>query len=171
MFIAHIPSGYLMSVSLLRRMRSVSVSASAVIAAGIVGAFAPDLDLIYLYLFDHGRTHHHRYVSHWPSAWLASILMSGLWFHLGKRSKPAFLALVFGMGGMLHLILDSLVGDIWWFAPFVAKPYSLFTVPARFDPWWLNFVFHWSFAVELAICGWAFAVYRSRSTWPGRYQN
>lgn len=60
----------------------------------------------------------------------------------------------------LHLLLDTFVGDIWWGAPFYDQPLALFSVPARFSPWWLNFVLHWSFAVELAICGWAGWLYR-----------
>lgn len=59
-------------------------------------------------------------------------------------------------------VLDSVVGDIWWFAPFVDRPFALFTVPALYKPWWLNFFLHWSFALELAICAWALATYRRR---------
>jgi hypothetical protein len=35
---------------------------------------------------------------------------------------------------LLHLVLDSIVGDIWWLAPFVDRRYSLFTVPAVYGP-------------------------------------
>jgi hypothetical protein len=66
------------------------------------------------------------------------------------------------LGEVLHVILDSLVGDIWWLAPFVDRSYALFTVPAVRSPWWMNFLLHWSFAVELAICFWALLVYRKR---------
>jgi hypothetical protein len=64
---------------------------------------------------------------------------------------------------MLHLVLDSFVGDIWWFAPFIDRPYAMFTVPAIYTPWWLNFFLHWTFAVELGICVWALLIYRQRS--------
>jgi len=64
--------------------------------------------------------------------------------------------------GVLHMLLDSIVGDIWWFAPFVDQAYALFNVPARYQPWWLNFLLHWSFALELALWVWAFVLYRAR---------
>lgn len=163
MFIAHIPSGYIMSVLLLKRVRQIPASSAAVITAGIVGALAPDFDMLYFYLIDHRQTHHHQYLTHWPLLWLSLTAVSGLWFSLARQSKAAFLALVFCAGGMLHVVLDSFVGDIWWFAPFLDKPYAMFTVPARFQPWWLNFFLHWSFAVELGICGWALVLYRKRS--------
>lgn len=133
------------------------------IAAGIIGALAPDFDMSYFYLIDHRQTHHHKYVTHWPMLWLSLVSASAVWFRLSRAPKPAFLSLVFCLGGVLHVILDSFVGDVWWFAPFVDRPFALFTVPAVFKPGWLNFILHWSFAVELAICLWALLIYRRRS--------
>lgn len=163
MIIAHMPSGYILSASLLKRFGSVPVPAAAVIAAGIAGALAPDVDMAYFHLIDHRQTHHHKYITHWPLLWLTLAAVSVLWFNWIRQSKAAFLALVFCLGGFLHIVLDSFVGDIWWFAPFVDKPYAMFTVPAHFKPWWLSFILHWSFAMELAICIWALVIYRRRS--------
>jgi hypothetical protein len=58
------------------------------------------------------------------------------------------------------MVLDSIVGDIWWFAPFIDKPYALFTVPAIYTPWWLNFILHWSFMLELVFVFCAVALWR-----------
>jgi len=60
-----------------------------------------------------------------------------------------------------HLLLDTIVGDIWWFAPFIDKPFAFFTVPALYKPWWLNFLLHWSFALELAVFALAFYLLRN----------
>ncbi len=105
MFVAHIPSGYIMAVSRLKRVRHFREASSAVIAAGMIGSIGPDFDMVYFYLVDHRQTHHHRYVT----------------------------------------------------------PYAMFTVPALFKPWWLNFFFHWSFGAELIICLLALTLYRRRS--------
>ena len=40
--------------------------------------------------------------------------------------------------------------------PVAAIAFSLFTVSARYQPWWLNFILHWSFLLELAL--WAAAI-------------
>ena len=166
MIIAHAPSGYIMATSLMRLIARARVTAKAVVAAGIVGAIAPDFDMIYFHLIDNRQTHHHKYLSHWPIIWLTLAAASALWLGYAKQSKAAALSLVVCLGGVLHVVLDSFVGDIWWFAPFVDRPYAMFTVPARFNPWWLNFILHWSFAVELAICTWALLIYRVRSNLP-----
>lgn len=79
-----------------------------------------------------------------------------------RNSRAAPLAVAFATMGVLHMLLDSIVGDIWWFAPFVDQAYALFNVPARYQPWWLNFLLHWSFALELALWVWAFVLYRAR---------
>ena len=166
MFIAHLPSGYIMSVTLLERMRNAPVPAVAVLVAGMIGALAPDLDLAYFYLVDHRQTHHHKYVSHWPLLWFSLALASALCLACARKSKAALLALVLSSGGVLHMLLDSVVGDIWWFAPFIDRPYVLFTVPALFTPWWLNFILHWSFALEVGISAWALLIYRRRRLTP-----
>jgi hypothetical protein len=163
MFIAHIPSGYIMAVSFVKRISQFPKFSSSVMAAGVIGAIAPDFDMVYFYLFDHRQTHHHRYLTHWPLLWMSMVVVSIVWLCLSRFSKAAGLSLVFAVGGVLHLILDSFVGDIWWFAPFADKPYAMITVPALFNPWWLNFFLHWSFAVELVICLWALTLYRQRS--------
>jgi inner membrane protein len=163
MLIAHAPSGYIVAALALRKLRAMPVSSGAVICACVSGALAPDLDLFYFYLVDHHQTHHHRYFSHWPILWLGLTVLCWMMYSRKKESLFAFLALLFSVAGFLHMVLDSFVGDIWWFAPFVDKPYALFSVPARFKPWWLSFILHWSFAAELVICSWAWALYRRRS--------
>jgi len=163
MFIAHIPSGYIFSSILVERIRNLPASASAVVVSGVIGALAPDLDMAYFYLIDHHQTHHHRYFSHWPIIWLILLIASAVWLLLSRASKRAFLCLVFCLGCLLHLGLDSFVGDIWWLAPIVNRPYAMFVVPALFRPWWVNFILHWSFAVELVICIWSLIIYKRRS--------
>jgi len=63
--------------------------------------------------------------------WLALTLASIAWLCRARASVAGLAALAFSLGGVLHMALDSVVGDIWWLAPFVDRPYALFTVPAR----------------------------------------
>lgn len=165
MFIAHLPSGYILASQLIRRAGRLSVPARAILLAGMLGAVAPDFDMLYFYLVDNRQTHHHRYFAHWPIVWFVMALACLLWQRLQPASRQATAALVFSLGGILHLLLDSFVGDIWWLAPFVDRPFALFSVPALYKPWWLNFVLHWSFAAELAIWAWALLLYRRRGQW------
>lgn len=159
MFIAHGPCGYLLSIATLKRLSERPASSTVLIGAGVFGAIFPDIDLFYFYLIDERNTHHHRFFTHWPILWLGLLLCSA-WVYSKRRVGAAML--LFSLGGFSHMILDSLVSDIWWFAPFVDKPFSLAVVTDRYDPWWLNFLLHWSFAVELLICGCALALWRKR---------
>lgn len=164
MFIAHLPSGYILASLLLKRAGRHSVLPRTLMLAGILGAVAPDFDMLYFYLVDNRQTHHHRYFVHWPILWFGLTLTCMLWRRIAARSGWPIVALVFSLGGILHLLLDSFVGDIWWLAPFVDQPFALFSVPALFKPWWLNFILHWSFAVELAIWLWALLIHRRRAS-------
>lgn len=163
MFIGHAPSGYIVASLLLKRLSNSSVPVKALIATGILGALAPDLDMIYFYLVDHRQHHHHTYVSHWPILWFGMMAASIAWMKSSRRSRHAVLAFLFCLAAVVHIILDSVVGDIWWFAPFIDQPFALFTVPAIYKPWWLNFIFHWSFALELALCLWMLLIYQKRA--------
>ena len=152
MFIAHLPAGYLLTATLLTRLREVPIKSITVFGAGLIGAMAPDLDLIYFYFVDNCKTHHHKYLTHWPLLWFLLLVVGVLWWKISRKSKGALLLMVGALNAFGHILLDSFVGDIWWFAPFLDKPFALFTVSSGLHPWWLNFICHWSFAVELTIC-------------------
>ena len=160
MFIAHLPAGYLTARWLAPRLAGASIKPRLLMAWSLFGALLPDLDLLYFFLIDNRQTHHHKYFTHWPLLWLCALLLAGLARPLQPRAAAASYALISALGGFVHQLLDSVVGDIWWFAPFVDQAYALATVPARVQPWWLNFVLHWSFAIELLIVATALWVWR-----------
>lgn len=163
MMIGHAPSGYLLATFLYPTCTARGIARPAFFAAAIIGALAPDLDMLYFHFADHRQHHHHTYWPHFPSVWLALLALTAAWSAISTTSRHAALAFVFCLGGFTHLLLDSIVGDIWWFAPLIDRPFSLFSVPARYHPWWLNFIFHWSFALELALWLWALLLYRRRT--------
>ena len=111
-FIAHLPAGYIALELLYRRVDPFKVSYPAFILAGMLGAVAPDLDLAWRYLVDGGRVHHHSYFTHYPAVWLAALLVALVWYGETERRGPAALWCIFTLNGLLHLCLDSVVGDI-----------------------------------------------------------
>jgi len=160
MFIAHLPTGYILSNIVKKRSGLKHANLKLFMMFGMMGAIAPDLDMFYFYLVDHRQHHHHSYLTHYPIIWFSLLSLSAVWYRVAIDKANAILALVFTANGCLHLVLDTLVGDIWWFAPFIDKPYALFTVAARYQPWWLNFILHWSFLLELLICLWGLTIWR-----------
>ena len=145
MFIAHLPSGYLLAQGFRKTKQR------GIVLAAMVGSIFPDMDMLYFYLIDNRQHHHHSYWTHFPSIYLFLLLIVGIWWSIKKGSTAACLSFVFLLGCILHLVLDSLVGDIPWLAPFSMKFYALATVEAVHKPWWLNFLLHWSFAAEVII--------------------
>lgn len=161
MIVGHLPAGYVLSKFAYARFSRAIGSYRIFMFWGLFGAIAPDLDMFYFHLIDHGRIHHHKYFSHFPILWLSLITLSaGLFVWKTKRYTVACYALIFSISGFIHLVLDTIVGDIWWLAPFVDQPFAFASVTARFHPWWLNFILHWSFAIELVIVGWAILKWR-----------
>ncbi|MBI1891559.1 MAG: metal-dependent hydrolase [Burkholderiales bacterium] len=151
MFFGHLPAGYIAARLLQRRAERFGVSSKRFLAAGMLGAVAPDIDMLYFYLVDQRQHNHHTYWTHFPITWSALLLASAIWLYAARDKRCASLVAIFCLNGFGHMLLDSIVGRIWWLAPFVDRAYSLFTVPALYQPWWLNFFLHWSFALELSV--------------------
>ncbi len=125
-----------------------------------MGSIFPDFDMIFFYFVDDRQYHHHRYWTHLPVYWFAISAALLLGFsRLRSCVSHVELAAVFIANVFLHLVLDTIVGDIWWLYPFVDRPYRLAIVPALYHPWWLNFILHWSFAIETIIIGAALGTY------------
>lgn len=160
MFIAHLPAGYLLTRFITQRVKHPEKSAWFM-AAGLVGSVFPDIDMLYFYLIDMRLHHHHQYWTHIPSVWLIILIpLIGVSWITRHHFLTQTVAL-FGLNIMFHLLLDTVVGDIWWLSPWINHPYRLFTVPALYSPWQLNFLLHWSFALELAIAWFAWRQYRA----------
>ena len=164
MLIGHLPAGYITAKLLYPAFAKDVASERRFIGWSMAGACAPDIDMLYFYFIDHRQHLHHSYFTHYPLFWLGLFLLSLLW--LKKRPASGALAFAFCLGGVGHMLLDTIVGGIWWLAPFYDKSFALFAVPAGLHPWWLNFVCHWSFALELALVLAALTLW----LWPGRRQ-
>ncbi|UQZ88073.1 hypothetical protein C4J81_02120 [Deltaproteobacteria bacterium Smac51] len=156
MLIAHLPAGYL-----LTKAFSLKFSAGEgrkLWLTGLIASVLPDIDLVFYYL-EGGIRIHRQYFTHWPLFWLAllaaSIILSA---RFRKRESITYL-IVFFSGIMLHLVLDTVAGPVYWLAPFDWTPTRWVRVP-RTESWWLmNLVRHRIFKAELVICGAALAVY------------
>ena len=140
MITAHLPAGYALARAADWR--------GPVLAAALVGATFPDLDLLWFYFVDDRAFHHHRYWVHAPA--LALVCSAALITVTRARWAVAFAA-----GWGLHILLDTPVGGIMWLWPVSDHLYYGWTVPATQAHWLLSFIFHWSFVAELAI--WALA--------------
>ena len=149
MLIAHAPAGYLVGVAAHARWPFVGMA-----AAGLLGGLAPDLDLI-PYRLGLLEGHHRLSLTHWPVVWLGLLALAALLRH------P--LALTFAASGLVHCGLDATMAPLYWAAPFHWQPVELVEVPGGWDPYWLGFVFWWTFLPEIAIWAAAIAVWRRRS--------
>lgn len=153
MFIAHIPAGYLLSKAILRR----TLTRYEWLALA-TGSVFPDLDLLRFYLLDHRQIHHHHYWTHRPFVW-ACIWTIALLLSRSIGRKPYGAVHVFFICVFLHLVLDTLAGDIGWCWPFSHHHWTLVTIKNTHNLWVMNFLLHWTFGVEILICllaGWVF---------------
>lgn len=153
MLIAHLPAGYLLGRSLVAMPPSNGrvVEARHRLLAILVGSVFPDFDMLWFWFFDHQRTQHHLYWTHVPAFWLTVCAGLLLAWVAKKELRPPVAVWFFLLGVFLHLLLDSIVSDIYWLAPYAWQPFSLFAVHPHYSPWYLNFIFHWVFGVELLI--------------------
>ncbi|MFW5447478.1 MAG: metal-dependent hydrolase, partial [Methylophagaceae bacterium] len=81
--------------------------------SSLVGAVTPDLDIFYFYLIDNRQHHHHTYWTHYPITWLSLLLVFTVLYKLLSNKTIPVLGLLFSLSGLIHMLLDSIVGDIW----------------------------------------------------------
>lgn len=153
MFIAHIPAGYLTTLALQKKFKN-----HRYLWIGLIGSVFPDLDLIYFYLISKRQVAHHEYWSHIPSFWLSIAVLTFLIIKITKKNQWKFPAILFFVGIFSHMILDSIAAPIHWLFPFFDRDFQLIDVPAVYNWWVLNFILHWSFLLEIVICGLAVTV-------------
>ena len=137
MFIGHLPGGYLAARALWRKCQT------PLIVATLIGSVLPDIDMLWFHFIDQGGVHHHTYLTHRPALW-ATIALLGI-----AARKPVILAI--GLGALVHMLLDSIVGSIAWGWPFVDHAHPLVVVPATRANWVMSFLTHWTFLVEIVL--------------------
>ena len=146
MFIAHLPAGYLLTHRLTRgRQRR------RLMAVRLVAAVLPDTDLLWFYLVNDRQNLHHDFLFHGPLFWVAVAALVWILGRLAGWRDSGAIAGVALASLLLHMVLDSVVAEIAWLAPFSDRTFGLMEVPARHDWWVWNFILHWSFGLELAI--------------------
>ncbi len=149
-FVAHAPAGYLLTKRIEARW-----GVSGLMPVGLVPSVLPDLDLFRFYVVDHRRVLHHEYWTHIPFWWA---IIAATWFVglvVMRRRTAVARGAVFFCNIFLHIVLDTVVGGVAWFAPFSRHAFALVSVPAGHRWWVWNFVLHWTFVLELLIVAWA----------------
>lgn len=166
MLIAHAPAGYLITRLLARSVFKNTVRHERtdgfyqrLMFAGILGSILPDFDLIYYSFFDSSKTAHHGYITHMPVFWLSIWCLCMLIGKIIHDRRTYALGTTLCMNAVVHLVLDTLTGVICWLYPFSIEGVNIFKV-ANIHIWWVqNYLYHWTFLIEIAITLAAMAVF------------
>lgn len=151
MFIAHAPAGYIFSLVADKIISRNRFESRTIVLCGLIFSVLPDFDMLYFYTIDNRQNLHHYYWTHIPIFWIfISLLVIAVSITIRNRII-LICGLMLMLQSMIHMALDSVVGGILWLYPIDSTAYALFTVPAQFSHWILNFVFHWTFIIELGI--------------------
>jgi len=154
MLIAHGPAGYLVGVAAAGARRRFDL-----VIAGLAGGLFPDLDAVGYHL-GIVQGFHRATPLHWPSVWIAAALI-GLALIALKRRPGEFLT-VMAVSGLVHCGLDMTMAPLYWAAPFHWQAYEMVHVPGGWSPYWLGFIFYWTFLPEIAIWITALWIWRGR---------
>ena len=157
MFVAHIFAGYLLTRQIVTKRKTV-VSSKQYYLFGIFCSILPDIDLLYFYTIDHRQHIHHSYWTHIPIFWISVTLMLFLLSKLIRKNIGTYLLLLLA-NTLAHLLLDSVAGGIFWFYPLSEDYVRWFHIPSRFDWWVWNYIFHWTFLLEISIIASALLVF------------
>jgi len=152
MFIGHLPAGYLATTLLLDRAAVPAPARRRLLVVGLIASVLPDLDLLWFYTLGQRRQVHHAYLPHLPLACAVFFATAALLPWIARARREAWIPwTIAAVNVFLHLLLDTTAGGIRWLWPFSDAEFALGHVPARHDPWVLNFVLHWTFALEILL--------------------
>jgi len=154
MLIAHGPAGYLIGVMAARLRRR-----GDLVMAGIAGGLMPDLDAVGYHL-GIVQGFHRATPFHWPSTWLALTLIGLALVMLKPRLGEVITVLA--VAALVHCGLDMTMAPLYWAAPFHWNSYEMIHVPGGWSPYWLGFIFYWTFLPEIMIWLAALWVWRGR---------
>lgn len=158
MFIAHMPAGFLLSRYLLKDERDEPAYIKYLLI-GLIASIAPDFDLAYFHLIDARQHPHHSYWTHIPIFWVGiyTLLLYPVYKWLGRTGVK--LLSMFLLCGLLHMSLDSVASGIKWLYPIDKSYFGLWRIPSVYDWWVANYLFHWTFVIEVVICSIAGVVF------------
>ena len=74
MIIGHAPAGYLLACACDRSFFRDPVMFWAI----VIGAVAPDLDMLWFLFVDRGAVHHHTYLTHDPTVWAVVLFLGAV---------------------------------------------------------------------------------------------
>jgi inner membrane protein len=152
MFIGHLPAGCLATTLLLDRAHAPAAARRRLLIVGLIASVLPDLDLLWFYTVGQRRQVHHAYLPHLPLACAAFFAAAALLLWIARARRETWLGwAVAAINVFLHLVLDTTAGGIRWLWPSSNAEVALGHVQGRHDPWVLNFVLHWTFALEILL--------------------
>ncbi|MFT4563580.1 MAG: inner membrane protein [Gammaproteobacteria bacterium] len=131
MFIAHVPSGYLIGKLLLKNVDVSHRAKFQLLAIGLFSSVLPDFDLSYFYLIDKRQHTDHSYWAHIP-IYSVFLGLTSLAIPIRYDSKLWSCAFVIVLTNtLIHCGLNTVAGGILWLAPFDSRSVSVFHIPSR----------------------------------------
>ncbi|HEX3020718.1 MAG TPA: metal-dependent hydrolase [Chitinispirillaceae bacterium] len=166
MLIAHAPAGYLLTRLLSRTLFKNKIIPKRsdrlyqqLMFAGIIGAILPDFDFFYHFFMDPNKISHHSYISHMPVFWFSLMCILILTGNILKNNKISTISVILCSSAMLHLVCDTITGKIYWLYPLSSRGFNLFAV-SDIHIWWVhNYMYHWTFLIEIAIVACAMVIF------------
>ena len=163
MLFAHGPLGALLSDRSIRMWWKGKITPRQkwiLLLLGFIGGIFPDVDLLYYYLVD-ASTPHREFITHSFFIYVAVFVV--LYFVAAVFvKKPVFkmAVMIFFIGVVSHLAVDSILAEVSWFFPFSRRLYGLSNFSAL-RPW----LFSVNFALEFVFTGLFFLLLISFASW------
>lgn len=127
MLIAHGPLSYLIAYSTRRYWQAASRTRrhrTVLYAVAAVAGMFPDIDLLYYYFIDATQSHR-QLLTHSLLPYVILLLVGLICYYFGRKPFWSIVIVYAGIGGLSHLLTDSIIGFTILLSPFFDLPVGL----------------------------------------------
>lgn len=167
MLIAHLPAGYILFKALNKKQIYQEKFKKTLLWGILLGSILPDFDTLWFYFISNRSEVHHSYWTHTPFFWTALCVVVYVVSKFLKMRNVSVFTFGIWISVILHLVLDTIAGQIRWAWPFSNRAIQLVEIPPAHSWWVISFIVHWTFYLEVGLIILAWLLFfrdRSRTT-------
>lgn len=149
MLIGHLPIGYFVTRSLIKKLNL--PTKKLWLGIGLIAAVLPDFDLAYTIFFKQSMGSHRYYYTNFPVIYLLLLLIFILFYLFNNKKWLKIGIIIVFTNIFVHFLVDTVFVGIKWFWPFYDQLIGIYNVALTRGIIVENYFNHWYWYLEIIL--------------------